>query len=715
MSREQDHIAEPEERLDQLLAEYYQGIEAGKAFDQWAFVASHPDFADELREFFADKERFDRAAESLAPCPPAGSSRGENAALEGGPGNPSEVPPTMDASLPRAPIATRAARRLGNYELLEEVACGGMGIVYRSRQCGLNRIVAVKMILSAQLASRTDVERFRREAEAAGNLRHRNIVKIHEVGEQDGLHFFSMDFIEGKSLAAMVRKGPLPAEQAARYVKKVAEAIHYAHQQGILHRDLKPANVLVDQDDEPVVTDFGLAKRMKADSQLTGSGDVLGTPSYMSPEQATGSTEIGPASDVYGLGAILYELLTGRAPFRGETPGDTLLDVLATEPAAPRTLKPKLPRDLETIVLKCLEKEQTRRYPTAAALAEDLDRFLEGKPIGARPVSFVRKSLHWIHGVPLVAALTGRTLNKPTAGQKRAQLAIPLLAVLIVAAVFLWPKNYRILANEGGTARSSDGIARWLAAELESRLGRRVRTVHTGGSNQNIKNLRDHDLALTHSYAEQLKDGKAVIVAPLYHGVIYALVRENSKINSIAECKRKKIAVGPESLGMRDAAVQMLWAHGIKLGDLIQATIDETLDEVLRDEEMDGAIITTGQDHPDLEGVFARGFKALSLDQGAVNTLIGQGFRRVDLPVGKEATITTVSSPVVLVAKPGAPDRLVIATLDSLYSPAEEPPFHFLMGREEAESFVSRQSNLVHVHRAARKVFGATSKGPRSP
>jgi serine/threonine protein kinase len=286
-----------------------------------------------------------------------------------------QTPPDIDTPL----------RQFGDYELLEEVARGGMGVVYKARQKSLNRIVALKMILPGRLANPEDLKRFRTEAEATARLHHPNIVTVHEVDEFDGLHFYSMDFINGPSLSHLASQQPLAARTAARYVMIVARAIHHAHTHGILHRDLKPSNILLDEQDEPHITDFGLAKKIGGDSSQTRSGAVMGTPSYMAPEQASGKIrELGPACDIYGLGAMLYELLTARPPFRSDTPVDTLMHVLEKDPAPPRMLNPKVERDLETICLKCLEKDPQRRYASAQDLADDLNRFLQGDSITAR-------------------------------------------------------------------------------------------------------------------------------------------------------------------------------------------------------------------------------------------------------------------------------------------------------------------------------------------
>jgi len=365
----------PNAELDEVIETYLRVAQAGAAPKREELVARYPAFAKELAEFLAGQERLQRLAEPV------------RAAVTGMP-----------------PAGTKI-RYFGDYELLEEIARGGMGVVYKARQTSLKREVALKMIRAGTLASSDEVDRFLREAEAAANLQHPNIVAIHEVGEHDGQHYFTMDYVAGRDLGALVKDGPLPPNRAACYVRIIAEAIHFAHQRGTLHRDLKPQNVLIDVADQPRITDFGLAKLMKVDSRLTQSGVVMGSPSYMPPEQAAGRHgDIGPASDGYSLGAMLYELLTGRPPFRGSTPMATLLEVLEAEPSAPRRLKADIPPDLETICLKCLEKSPSARYPTARALAEELDRYLKGEPILARPASAVRKTVSWARRHPGVLA-----------------------------------------------------------------------------------------------------------------------------------------------------------------------------------------------------------------------------------------------------------------------------------------------------------------------
>jgi len=297
-------------------------------------------------------------------------------------------------------------RLFGDYELLEEVARGGMGVVFKARQLKLDRIVAVKMILSGQFAGKDELLRFHAEAESAARLQHPNIVRIHETGEVDGQPYFSMDYVDGGSLAGLVREKPLPPTRAASYVKTIAHAIHYAHEQGILHRDLKPSNVLIDQADQPHVTDFGLARRMTKESFLTVTGDVMGSPGFMPPEQAGAKgIKAGRYSDVYGLGAILFYLLTGRPPFVAESAAEALHHVLDTEPVSPRLLNPSVPQDIATICLKCLEKEPAKRYRTMQQLAEELGRFLNDEPIHAHPVNRMERTWRWCRRKPLIAGM----------------------------------------------------------------------------------------------------------------------------------------------------------------------------------------------------------------------------------------------------------------------------------------------------------------------
>jgi serine/threonine protein kinase/WD40 repeat protein len=380
-------------RFAAALDEYYRRAKQGPV-DAAAFVAEFPDVQARLEAFFAELQDVDRLA------------------------------PTMNFT--RAPTAPLPViRYFGDYELLSEIARGGMGVVYRARQSSVDRIVAVKMILAGQLASSEDVARFRQEAKGAGSLQHPNVVTIFEVGEHEGQHFFSMEYVTGSNLAQLVKENPIGAIRAAEYARTIAETMQVVHQQGLLHRDLKPSNVLIDARSGLLrITDFGLAKRTDTATMFTTTGQVLGTPSYMAPEQAAGQNDrVGRHSDIYAIGAILYELATGRPPFVGETPWDTAWQVQHQEVVAPTSLNPKVPRDLETICLKCLQKDSGRRYASAQDLADDLGRFRRGEPILARPVSRAERVWRWCRRKPALASALGAA-------------AVGFIALTISLAVF---------------------------------------------------------------------------------------------------------------------------------------------------------------------------------------------------------------------------------------------------------------------------------------
>jgi len=362
---------EQEEILANLLAVLSDRVNRGESVDLDDICGDHPHLAGELRQLWG--------AVLLADA--AGSDA---------------VPLTEHSSLANMSSGNWVAHlvlpcRFGDYELLEEIGRGGMGVVYRARQIGLNREVAVKMILRGTLASAADLERFRAEAEAAARLDHTAIVPVYDVGQHDSRPYFCMKYVPGETLAQRLFRGPLPPREAASILLQVARAVHVAHSHGILHRDLKPSNILLDENNRPHVTDFGLAKRQSDTGQLTKTGAVLGTPAYMAPEQAAGARgELGPASDVYSLGCILYHMLTGRPPFQAATPVDTLLMVLEQDPAPPRVHNPKVDRDMEMIALRCLQKPPDLRYVSAAALADDLEAYLNDEPISARSGRFAQ-------------------------------------------------------------------------------------------------------------------------------------------------------------------------------------------------------------------------------------------------------------------------------------------------------------------------------------
>lgn len=429
-------------QIDQACNRFEAAWRKGECPNVEAFVADVPEEARApLREELARLDSYYRGQRD---------SRPGDATTDATPGCHSPLPP---------------GRSFGDYEILEEIAHGGMGVVYKARQISLNRIVALKMIRAGEFASAGEVQRFRQEAEAAAHLDHPHIVPIYEVGEHDGQHFFSMKYIDGPSLAETVASGQWTVDskdgqkQAARLLATVARAVHHAHQRGIMHRDLKPANILLasvvsspssvakrpslpsdglrtTDNGLPMVTDFGLAKKVEGDSALTQTGAIVGTPSYMAPEQAAGEKVLTTAVDVYGLGAVLYELLTGRPPFKADNPLDTLIQVRQQEPPLPRTLNRHIDRDLETICLKCLEKDPSRRYGTVQALADDLEKHAAGEPILARPCGVWERWRKWARRRPALAAL----------------LAVSVLAALALVGVAVgWSYSGRLetaLANE---------------------------------------------------------------------------------------------------------------------------------------------------------------------------------------------------------------------------------------------------------------------------
>jgi serine/threonine protein kinase/WD40 repeat protein len=397
-----------------------------------------------------------------------------------------ETPPTVSptdgdslpASLPPGPPPAEGVR---GYEILGELGRGGMGVVYKARQVRLNRVVALKMILAGGHAAPEERLRFLAEAEAIAAVKHPGVIQVFDFGTHDGMPFFSMELCPGGSLADKLAGTPLAAREAARLVEQVTRAVQAAHEKGIVHRDLKAANVLITEDDKPKVTDFGLAKRVEAGAGLTQTGSVLGTPSYMAPEQAAGRLrEIGPATDVYALGAILYECLTGRPPFRAPTVMETLGQVIGDEPASVRSLQPATPQDLETICLKCLQKETSRRYASARELADDLERFLRHEPVRARPVGPLERGWRWCR-------------RNPTAALSAAVVAMSLLGATGVSALFgIRAEQARL--SEANRAHSEANAKQ--EAEQARRAAQRQLVELSGASGLAAAREGDHSLTL---------------------------------------------------------------------------------------------------------------------------------------------------------------------------------------------------------------------------
>ncbi|MCS7469598.1 serine/threonine-protein kinase [Stieleria sp. ICT_E10.1] len=381
------------EAFDRIVHEYYQAVENGQRVDAKVFIDQHPEFKDDLESFFADLEIL-----------------GDYANKRTMSGTLADTPTNLEPRVVTVGPGT-SLKYIGEYRILEEIARGGMGVVFKAKQEKLRRTVALKMILSGRLAGAAEVDRFQREARAAASIKHPNIVGVHEIGVHEGQHYFTMDYVESESLRERLREGSLAPQKAAKLTETLARATQFAHTRGILHRDLKPANVLVDSNEQPYITDFGLAKPLAdfddaSQTDITRSGQIIGTPSYMSPEQAAAKHQlVGVASDIYSLGAILYACLSGRAPFVAESSVETIRQVIHDEPVPPTVLNPRVPRDLETICLKCLEKEPHKRYGTAALLADDVTRYLADEPILARRVTSIERIWRWCRREPRMAVL----------------------------------------------------------------------------------------------------------------------------------------------------------------------------------------------------------------------------------------------------------------------------------------------------------------------
>lgn len=441
---ESDEIEAIEPALAEAVLEYLKLLEAGTPPNHSEFVAAHPDVADQLKSFLANRKQLESRAEKLRRNVGHWS---DQSTIDGPAGKDGEG------------VLTKV-RYFGDYELLAEIGQGGMGVVHKARQLNLNRLVALKMILGGRLANPQAVERFRGETLAAARLDHPHIVPVFEVGEHEGHQYFSMAFVEGGSLAAKLVAGPLEPKEAAKLLKTLAEAVEYAHRRGVIHRDLKPSNILLDLDGQPKIGDFGLAKRTDDDGiGRTATGEVLGTPGFMPPEQAGGhGKSAGPAADVYGLGAILYACLTGRPPFQAATAVDTLVQVLNSDPVAVRRLVPATPVDLETIALKCLEKDPNRRYTTAAELAAELGRFLAGEPIRARPAGVRERAVKWARRRPAAAALIATAILVP---------ASAMIALIAINITIERERNFAELARiSADTARDAEREQRNRAEQL---------------------------------------------------------------------------------------------------------------------------------------------------------------------------------------------------------------------------------------------------------
>ncbi|MEM9379187.1 MAG: serine/threonine-protein kinase [Planctomycetota bacterium] len=675
--------ASGDREADDVFAELLSRIDAGETVDREALLRDHPELADELSGVLETADLVDSMA---GPAFGAGDPARATAEETAGPPLP---------------------RDFGEYLLLEVVGSGGMGIVYRARQRAMDREVALKVLRAGGFARDVDLKRFAIEARAAGNLEHPNIINVHEVGEVDGQRFFSMDYVRAGDLAEVCREALPPARIAAETIRAVADAIDSAHEAGVLHRDIKPANIIVTREGRPIVTDFGLAKHDEEDSDLTSTGAAIGTPSYMAPEAATG-TGVDRRSDVYSLGAVLYELVAGRPPFRGRTPMETVLQVLHDPAPDPRSVRPDADPALAAIAMKCLEKDPGRRYPNAGALVEDLDRYLAGADPKARFQGPVRRTLRWLREVPVIAAATGARTRRASLPQHLVQWVA--FAALVAAGLRAMggsegalplPDRVRLAsAVPGGEYHQ---LCEDLAPALGAALDRPTVVLETAGSRENRTLLLEGTADLALVQATAVRADELAVVAPLYHDLVHLVVRRESEIESPADFRGRRVSIGLAGSGMVTSSARLLDHFGLAEEDLLEPLAHFTA--LADDARYEAAIVTTGPRNGDLVELLATGaFRLLPLDAADRADLVGPTFRSAlvregdyaGLPAGEVPTISTTTF---LATSPRASDRLVTEALEALYGGSLDETLDLLTPEEAAEW------QMVDLHPAARAFY----------
>ncbi|WP_168566403.1 serine/threonine-protein kinase [Crateriforma spongiae] len=680
-------IDQHDDRLDEAFAAYLRSCDSGEIGSREEFLSQFPDIADELRELMDVADSFGRFG-GQASQPKVVNPIAETVNLSVADQNDSIADPA--ATLPMAnrghgdPGPTLPFD-LGDYLLKKVIGRGGMGVVYLAQQKDLQRDVAVKMIRSGILADDSEVRRFYTEAQAAARLRHPGIVAVYQFGRRAGHHFFSMEFIEGTNLQSQVAKGPMDFQLAARYVRDVARAIAHAHDNGVLHRDLKPANVLIDPDDRVHVTDFGLAKTADADGGMTGSGTAVGTPHYMAPEQAGGhSDRATPQSDVYSLGAILFACITGRPPIVGDTVMQTLIRVVHDPAPALRSIRGDAPADLETIVAKCLEKQPGKRYSGAQALASDLQAYLDGQPIAARPRWLLTKAWHWIEGVPVVAAIMGRRRFHTTDQHRRLQTAMLTLMMfmpMFVVGLAWWRHHLRhsmpdqVVLAGGMTDGVYTDVSNRIARRLASSVGIQTQVVPTGGSLENQQRLVRGEVNMAPLQASAVSGDPLCVIAPLFYEVVHVMVRRDSGIQTLDDFAGHRVAVGPKASGSRVAAEMVFDSLGYGLDDPQR---DFTPWYELRtDLNVDIAVVCMGRGNRVVRRWLQSGQWQLmevpraddiSLEHPTLRPMriSAADYQGCNLP---DSGVRTVGTMAFLATQIDAPDPLVQQTLEVLYEP----------------------------------------------
>jgi eukaryotic-like serine/threonine-protein kinase len=755
-----------EEQLDAALLDFFRRNDSGESTDREQFLTEHSDIAPQLRELLDAADWIEQMAgpklsqlgqENELPKPTATRSdqrviqRETDFSVEGS-GNVSDVtvqffgqhqvvsmsnpgravpseansdavtrPPYLNDRLPSdianvSPDNTQHVLpcRFGDYVLQKILGRGGMGVVYLAEQVQLERRVAIKMIRSGCFAGEEEIQRFYAEARSAARLDHPNIVAVYQCGEIDGHHYFSMDFVPGTDLARRISQGPMEARDAARCVRDVARTIAYAHSQGVLHRDLKPANVLIDEDDHVVITDFGLAKLMGSNDGLTRSGAAIGTPSYMSPEQAEGNTqEHAETTDVYSLGAILFAALTGKPPFQGATAVQTIMDVIHKPAPSAKSLRADTPLDLNTIVSKCLQKQPAQRYQSAQELADELDRYLEGQPILARPLGILQRTARWFVNVPIVAALVGFQAPDPSQAHRWIQrvmlamifLFLPILGIAGVRMSRWW--NDRSLPMHIGIAAGSPGgmyhtLATQISSKLEAATGHHPTVFATDGSQENMERLLDRrvDLALLQGTA--VRSGRVGVVAPMYFEAMHFLARADKPIKTIADLRGLRVAVGTIESGTRQAVAILLEYSSLNFSDFEAMPLD--LPDVKSDPSIDAAFAVIKVGHPRVSELLAKGaFHLIPIDNAQSISLEEPTVRPFAIaPTDYQGQISesvqTIATPAFLTARMDTSSRLVEASLQAIYS--TDAPIEGLIPAERAAHWQG-----LPMHPAARRYF----------
>ena len=670
--------------LDEAFAAYLRLCDEGLVGSREEFLAQFPELAGDLKQLIeaADlMDRFSSGSSAAANKPGAETVEAHVGDGESG-GDPAATLPM--ANRPKGDPGPTLPFDLGDYQLLEVIGRGGMGVVYVAKQNHLDRMVAVKMIRSGMLADESEVRRFYTEAQAAARLRHPGIVAVYQFGHRAGHHFYSMEYVVGTDLQRKINSETLPPKSAARYVRDVARAIHHAHQNGVLHRDLKPANVLIDDQDRIHVTDFGLAKHMDADSSVTGSGAAVGTPHYMAPEQASGySDRVSEESDVYALGAILYASITGRPPLVGDTVMETLMKVVHDPPPPMRSLRSDIPVDLETIVAKCLEKNPAARYESASRLADELDAFLEDRPIDARPRSAAVKAWHWVEGVPVVAALSGRKIYQSSQTHRRVQAGLLLLIMLtplmLIGSMMVLHRMRQAMPQQVHIAGGIDG---GLYNDVAGALSSRLRSIHdvevtitsTEGSMDNRARLLAGEIDLAPMESSAILGGKLCVIAPLFYEAVHVIVRDDSGIQSIDQLRGHRVAVGPHGSGSRATAEYVFESLKFDADSFKREEI--AWPDLHREQSPDAAAICVGYHSPLVSDLLISKRWTLIPIPNCVSialrhpTLRPMTIQPDDYPSSEIPAqgIDTVGTTAFLASRLDTPAALVRAALDAIYS-----------------------------------------------